>query len=65
MTVLQWVTAVGVIFAAVVSWFNHRRIQEVHVLVNSQLHEVMQELVTRTQERDTLQQEKDESDLPK
>lgn len=65
MTLIQWVTAIGVIFAAVVSWLNHRRIQEVHVLVNSQLHEVIQKLETRTRERDTLQQEKDESDTTK
>jgi hypothetical protein len=59
-TLDQYVTAGAAIAAAGVSWWNHRKIQEVHVLVNQQLTDVMDKLTTRTAERDTLQKEADD-----
>lgn len=55
-----WVTAAIALIAAIVSYMNHRRIAEVHVLVNNQLDAVMTKLNERTAERDILQKEKDD-----
>ncbi len=58
------VSAVAALAAVGVSYVNHRRIGEVHVLVNAQLEKVMVRLDTVTGERDSLQAARDAQGAP-
>lgn len=59
MTFLVIATALPAVVAAILGVVNRKKIQEVHVLVNSQLSEVVASLKQRTEERDKLQAEKE------
>lgn len=64
LTVGAYSALVAAILAAIIGLRNHKDIQEVHVLVNSQLDAIQQRLENMTGERDALQSEKDQLDKP-
>ncbi len=64
LTVGAYSALVAAILAAIIGLRNHKDIQEVHVLVNSQLEAIQQRLENMTGERDALQSEKDQLDKP-
>jgi len=54
------IAAISSATAVILGASNHSKIREVHLLVNSQLDDVMKKLEQRTAQRDELQTEKDD-----
>ena len=46
------ISAVGAITAAIIGAYNHRKLQEIHILVNSRLDQALSEIIDLRQQRD-------------